>query len=240
MSSINEGFYTSVVFYWHCSLIVPCFKFFINLIAITFYLLKRLFKRLCHIIHRLQLLSCKYICTVYFWLKFLKPTWVTHQILNFFYTRCKPSPVCFLLSILFTHSKLNGEKINCSQLFYLLIWCSQRYQSYFLRKFCDILISKHGNMPNNLMHNIRLRRIERSCMMSQVLCAQKHLKSKSIKKLPLTDNSMNRFDPPTWLLSKIIWKLRQLWDFVLNVKMLIQSLELVLESLTEMFFVQRS
>lgn len=167
--------------------------------------------------------------------------------LNFFYTRCKPSPIRLLLSILFTHSKLNGEKINRSQFLYLLIWCSQWYQADFLRKFLNkikkytnILISKHGDMTDNLMHNVRLRRIKRSCMMSQVLCAQKHLKSKGIKKLPLTDDSMNRFDPPTWLLSEIIWKLRQLWNFVLNVKFIIQSLELVFESFTEMLFMQRS
>ena len=57
--------------------------------------------------------------------------------LNFFYTRCKPSPIRLLLSILFTHSKLNGEKINRSQFLYLLIWCSQWYQADFLRKFLN-------------------------------------------------------------------------------------------------------
>lgn len=90
------------------------------------------------------------------------------------------STISKLFVVFDTCSKLKSKPIKRSELSNLLVGGSQRKKTNLLRKFCNIGVSKHWYMANNLVNNVWLRSVVRRRSVSNVLSATKNSKGKAI------------------------------------------------------------
>lgn len=55
---------------------------------------------------------------------------------------------------------------------------------------------KHGGVTHQLVNDVRLRRVQRLCVVPNVLCRVEHFKGQSVKELALGQQSSDRLQSP--------------------------------------------
>ena len=77
-------------------------------------------------------------------------------------------------------------------------------------------VCEHGDVPEDLVDNVRFRSVVRVLDVSKILSRAECFKCKGIQKLPLTEDSMSRLDGETGLVLQIIRQLCELRNPLIN------------------------
>jgi len=92
-------------------------------------------------------------------------------------------------AILFAESEFDGEPVEGGEFFYPFVRGAQRQKTNLLRELGEGRVGEERNVPQQLVTNVRLRRVQRLGSVSNVLRRMKDSEGKSGEEIPWTKKS---------------------------------------------------